>query len=261
MNLRKNLDTTFWTSGSLAAWMIRFRNGVKSAFLGAGSGVQFFSSFISLIAFFKPPFCTIPDESSVGLTTNICFCFWHVVHSRGPCLKMSCSSRWFFSHSIPYSLYSFSLVFLSLRASEKSCKRPSAFIRLNKAATRSSPSSNPFLYSSSSHCSNSRLMVNTSSLFYLNDSTIAMERQERKDGVDGAHNYTYTCVCVVLLKFAITKNTQSAALCVGAFTYFFSPSGHDRKKGMTVAETNRRGRGGGLFSSQKKGKWLYRDEI
>ena len=65
-------------------------------------------------------------------------------------------------HSIPYSLYSFSLAFLSLRASEKSCKRPSAFIRLNKAATRSSPSFKPSLYSSNNHCSNSKLMVNTS---------------------------------------------------------------------------------------------------
>ena len=65
--------------------------------------------------------------------------------------------------------------------------------------------------------------------------------------------YTYTCVCVVLLKFAITKNTQSAALCVGAFTYFFSPSGHDRKKGKTVAETDRRGRGEDSFLLRKKG--------
>lgn len=73
-------------------------------------------------------------------------------------------------HSIPYSLYSFSLAFLSLRASKKSCKRPSAFIRLNKAATRSSPSFNPSLNpslrSSIIHCSNSELIANTSSLLY-----------------------------------------------------------------------------------------------
>ncbi|WP_296910038.1 hypothetical protein [uncultured Megasphaera sp.] len=47
----------------------------------------------------------------------------------------------------------------------------------------------------------------------------------------------------MLLKSALTKDTQSAALRAGAFTCLFSPSGHDRKKGKTAAETDRRGRG------------------
>ena len=69
------------------------------------------------------------------------------------------------------------------------CKRPSDFSHFNKVANRASSS----LRSFNSHCSNSELIANTSASFYLNDSTIAIERQEWKGGVDGAHNYTYTC--------------------------------------------------------------------
>ena len=93
-----------------------------------------------------------------------------------------------------------------------------------------------------------------------------MERQERKDGVDGGttthtHVHIHMCMCSAIKIRSYKKNTQSAALRAEAFMYFFSPSGHDRKTGQDGRRNGPPWKGVGLFSSQKKGKWLYRDEM
>ena len=79
-------------------------------------------------------------------------------------------------------------------------------------------------------------------------------------GVRGRDFYSEIPPTRLLLKSSLTKK-QSAALRAEALTYFFSPSGHDRKARQDGRRNGPPWKGVGLFSSQKKGKWLYRDEI
>lgn len=88
-----------------------------------------------------------------------------------------------------------------------------------------------------------------------------MEKQERKDGVDGGtttHTHVHIHMCSAI-KIRYYKK-RSAALRAEAFTYFSARQVVAARNGKTVAETLL-WKGVGLFSSQKKGKWLYRDEI
>jgi len=92
-----------------------------------------------------------------------------------------------------------------------------------------------------------------------------MERQERKDGVNGGttthtHVHIHMCMCSAI-KIRYYKKYPVGSLMRRGFHVLFQPVRSWPQEGQDGRRNEPPWKGGGLFSSQKKGKWLYRDEI